>query len=116
MLPKVPAGRSYGCYDGEDCGEMSKWELKNLEEHGVEVVFYWYITASYEGSGHLIAINKEGKWCEHNMGHCSCYGPTENFHAEFDVGSLDALAGIGTKEFNEEISELVELAKSKGYK
>jgi hypothetical protein len=44
-----------------------------------EEVWYYYTYRDWEGSGNLLAIDKAGNYYLHNMGHCSCNGPVENF-------------------------------------
>lgn len=59
---------------GEDSLDQSDFDrFANFEE-----IFYHYTSGSYEGSGALLAVNGN-ETVIHNMGHCSCYGPTDEF-------------------------------------
>jgi len=43
---------------------------------GTSLIVYWYEYGNYDGQG--IAIAKVGRTHHYaNLGHCSCYGPTE---------------------------------------
>ena len=58
--------------------------------------WYWYCEGDWEGTGEMIGwlpneclgispnlhLDEAIGWFYHNMGHCSCYGPTENFDNE----------------------------------
>ena len=114
MLEKMPKDMGIYCYDGT-CESLDSYEIKQLENHGVEVIFYYYEYGSYEGSGHMIAL-KEGKYAVHDMGHCSCYGPLNHFTYDFHYDSLDAILENATDESNSEYVPLINLAKEKGYK
>lgn len=40
---------------------------------------FWYEDGGYDGSGIAAGLTKEGKIEYGNLGHCSCYGPMENW-------------------------------------
>ncbi len=72
-------------------------DFKKIEP---DLVVYSYETGSYEGSG--FAIWKKGEnWFYDDLGHCSCYGPTEN---------IDKANGMPFK--FEQVKEVVEKSYS----
>jgi len=86
--------------------ELSEWELKQIP-NGVDVFIYDYSSGSYEGSGNAL-FRKNGKWFLHNMGHCSCYGPTENIDS---CGHGETLKQMKlSKEYAEQTKELFKRA------
>lgn len=62
----------------ESNGELDSYALDDLEIFGLDEVWYWYESRAYEGSGYLLA-RRGDLYDVHNMGNCSCYGPTEHF-------------------------------------
>lgn len=71
FLTNIP--ENYPYLSGESEG-LADYELDGLD---VDEVWYWYSYGYYEGSGFLIA-RKGQKWGSTDLGHCSCYGPTEH--------------------------------------
>lgn len=70
-MTKTPS--SY--YGGEsEAEELGEYDIDRLKRQGVQEAYYWYLSGSYEGSGYMV-FKKADKWGEHDMGHCSCYGP-----------------------------------------
>ena len=58
--------------------ELGEWNLKEIEGCGVSLFVYNYWDEGYDGSG--LAVFKIGrKWGYVRLGHCSCYGPLEDF-------------------------------------
>lgn len=57
------------------------------ESHGIDFMVYDYTQESYEGWGDALAY-KDGKWYTHDLGHCSCYGPFEEFGLEIPFNTL----------------------------
>jgi len=55
--------------DYSDPSELS-YGLDRIEELGVEEIWYWYSSGSYEGSGELLA-RKGNEWAFHGLSHCS---------------------------------------------
>ena len=55
---------------------------------------------NYCGSGKAIALHRDGRLLEFNLGHCSCYGPTEHMDYKDDGKELDC------KEFINSIEEV----------
>ncbi len=54
-------------------------ELAVFTEDKYEWVVYWYECDCYEGSGMLFALRKDGKVDADMLGHCSCYGPLDDW-------------------------------------
>lgn len=118
MLKDSP--KVYDWRNSEECEELfvDEWDLEKVKALEPDAVFYWYVTGSYEGSGALIAV-KDGKWYTKDLGHCSCYGPLDDFAtdiSEYTKGSLDELLESGSDDWKKEYAPLVELARSHGYK
>lgn len=67
-------GDHNGYYDFE---ALSDYDIELLEPLGSYVLSYYYATAPYEGYGAGIIIYKDG-YNTVGLGHCSCYGPTED--------------------------------------
>ena len=57
--------------------EEDEYIQKDIEKLAPELAVYSYESGSYEGSG-FVVFKKENKWFYDDLGHCSCYGPTEN--------------------------------------
>jgi len=53
---------------------------------------YWYEEGSYEGNGEAVALGKDGKLYGYDLGHCSCYGPFDDYGSNReDVALADLL-------------------------
>ncbi len=63
-----------GYYQGE-CETLHASHLEKLSPKTLEV-WYWYRNSGYEGSGWLVARQKNS-WEVYSLGHCSCNGPLE---------------------------------------
>jgi len=85
---------------------LDEYDLHNLESSDIEQVWYYYYRDSYEGSGQIIAYGN-GKWYIHDCGHCSCYGPTENFSTNAHYESLDELEQALSSEYKKEVAPLI---------
>ena len=104
-LDKIPLGYAEWY---ESCA-LSENDLSRLREHvSPDEIRYWYARGDYEGSGIMLLL-KEGLWYPWHMGHCSCYGPLDNFALGEGYASLDALLASCTPEHQEEIKPLLEL-------
>lgn len=57
--------------------ELSPIELEEFARYGVKEIWYWYGTAPYEGSGFAVMFANDGRWAVQDIGHCSCYGPSD---------------------------------------
>lgn len=70
--------------DGSD--ELSECELTSVEKLNPKWFVYYYKVGSYDGNG--FAVWKIGrKYYYSDLGHCSCYGPTESLNS-IPVNSL----------------------------
>ena len=61
---------------GYDPTALDACELGTLGEHVLFVV-YWYGSGHYEGVGHMLYSTDGMRWCDVDLGHCSCYGPMD---------------------------------------
>jgi len=82
-IESIPKG-----YEYNEATELADYELEYLEKLDIDEIWYWYGTGSYEGSGQIL-MRKGDMYDLHDMGHCSCYGPTDN--VEFKGSTLDEL-------------------------
>lgn len=57
--------------------ELNEWDLEIIPAD-VELFVYYYEIDYYEGSGVAI-FKRNDKYGLHYLGHCSCYGPMEDF-------------------------------------
>lgn len=64
--------------------ELGEYDMDKIIESRADYrwVVYWYRTDSYDGEGLAVALRRDGKIDHANMGHCSCYGPTEKWPDE----------------------------------
>ena len=92
-------------YSYGELSALSDWELDRL--HDLDEIWYWYAEGSYEGSGMLL-MKKGDLYDVHNMGHCSCYGPTDDVN--FSGKSLEQLKASYSEEGFKEWSNLYEAA------
>jgi hypothetical protein len=77
-------------YNIEESEELEDYEIKDIEKLGADWCVYYYKSGDYEGSGFAV-WRKDGKFYYHDMGHCSCYGPTEEMD---NVGGFEKLEDI----------------------
>jgi len=75
-IHKVLPPANYLEYDRED-GELSDYDLNHIPDT-VTDIWYWYAQGSYDGSGIMVLKTSDGYYL-HDMSHCSCYGPLDNF-------------------------------------
>ncbi len=59
--------------------ELSEWDFQDRLKEGYVWFVYYYEEGSYEGSGEAVALREDGTLDLHNLGHCSCYGPMEEW-------------------------------------
>jgi hypothetical protein len=52
-----------------------------------DIVVYDYENYGYEGDGYLVAV-KDSKYYYCYLGHCSCYGPTDDFKYDKPYNNL----------------------------
>ena len=73
-----------------------------------EWIVYYYTAGNYDGDG--IAVWKLGdKYGWQDMGHCSCYGPT-NHISDREFNSLDDLYEVCSNELQGQLSDVIEAA------
>jgi hypothetical protein len=63
----MPASKTY--HYGER-GELSDSNLKDIENLGVDEIWYWYAYGDYEGSGEIL-MRKGDRWDVDSLSHCS---------------------------------------------
>jgi hypothetical protein len=83
-------------------------DIDNLIRLGVEEIWYWYQSGSYEGSGQLL-MRIGNKYALEDLGHCSCNGPTE--FAVFTAFSFEELENSRTEGLKVYTDELFEAAR-----
>jgi hypothetical protein len=69
---------------------LSEYELENLGKYDFLEVWYYYMYSAYEGSGTLLAKSESGYYI-HDLSHCSCFGPLDNFNTDRGPLPLDKL-------------------------
>jgi hypothetical protein len=62
--------------------EDDHYMLSELCKDEYEWVVYEYEAGDYCGSGDMVALAKDGQLHYQDLGHCSCYGPTEGWPQE----------------------------------
>lgn len=71
-----------------------------LEDNNIEFAVYDYTNEGYEGYGNCLA-SKGNSWYTHNLGHCSCYGPFEEFDLKQPFNSLEeAIATLHNDDYS----------------
>jgi len=100
--------------DGEESQDLDEYELENIYKLNSDKVWYYYHTGWYDGSGQMIIL-KAGKYALYDMGHCSCYGPTDSLNRiEKWFDSLDELKNSCSKDYyKEDIEKLVNFIETK---
>lgn len=89
--------------------------LENIRNLNGTVAIYYYIRGSYEGSGKLIWL-KNNKWYYNDLGHCSCYGPTDSLGDDVCIGeNIEEVKKKLTEELYQQIEPLIDIAIVKGY-
>lgn len=63
------------------------YDEDKLEEFGIQFAIYYYENEGYEGLGTCLAY-KDTKWYTCDLGHCSCYGPFEEFNLTIPFDTL----------------------------
>lgn len=94
-------------YPWGDPDTFSEYDIKHLTAAGVEKCVYWYITGSYEGSGHAL-LYREGAWHHKDLGHCSCYGPLDDLDFNHPILSLSEWIELSTPEFRVKVQPLID--------
>ena len=78
-------------YDG-DYEDFGSSEVGDIEEAKIDKVVYYYLRGNYEGLGKAI-LKKGDEYFTASLGHCSCYGPTEDIEGELHDGS-ESIEGL----------------------
>lgn len=102
-LNKIPDGYEYG---HSDLSELDEYDIEYVDKLGIDEAWYWYTTAPYEGSGQMV-MRKGMLFDVHDMGHCSCFGPTE--HISFKGKTWEDLLEYYSKEKYEQFDLLLEM-------
>lgn len=106
---KIPEGYQYSY---GDIGELEDRDAERLGERNVVEGWYWYAYGDYEGSGWILMLDKDGRWHEADMGHCSCNGPTEDVFINGEgFESLASYEKACTKEHLVEVLPLIAWAR-----
>lgn len=92
---------------GED--ELEEYALEYIPRNALCII-YNYKADYYEGSGWALIKYPEG-WDEHNMGHCSCYGPMEEYRKCPTLLTLDQIAQNMSKEARTQIDPVLIAAR-----
>lgn len=95
--------------DGSD--ELNKYDMKDIEKLNAEWLVYWYEVGSYEGSGFSIWKNGD-TYYYHDMGHCSCYGPTSEMDNTGGYKRLGDIAKFADRYNNGE--KIISFIKERG--
>lgn len=94
----------------ETLNELSEYDIKELENAGIDEAWYWYCTAPYEGSGWII-FKRGDKWGCESMSHCSCHGPVDNIKCHSMKDTLEDMLACCSEDSQKEMSNLVEAIK-----
>ena len=79
--------------------KLEDYELKKVKELKADWFVYYYKTGDYDGSGFCV-WRKDTKFFYTDMGHCSCYGPTDDL-ISIPYNSIDDIEKIaGNSDYN----------------
>lgn len=78
--------------------------------HDFDFFVYSYAIGCYCGSGNAI-YKKDGLYYEHDMGHCSCYGPLEALCLEGGKPTLNKLLNNCSDGLNGELALVIKKVK-----
>ena len=101
-MKRFPA--AWNVYDGYEISGLDGFDVRNLAAKEIRWAVYWYGYGSYEGSGVLLG-RREKDWIVLDLGHCSCYGPTDKEGDEWP--SLEAIEAGKTRDGLYEMRELM---------
>jgi len=65
----------------QDSTNFSEYDLERIEHLNLEKWVTNYSYVAYGWTGFLIAKDAENLWFKFELGHCSCYGPLENWYS-----------------------------------
>lgn len=92
-----------------DGGESEEVDF-NGYLNGTDWIVYNYKTGCYEGSG--VSIHKkQGKYYQSNLGHCSCYGPTDGIEETKGYETIQDLIKDCSEELGEQLQPLLDVIK-----
>lgn len=97
-------------YEGYTDIKLSDSEIDNFGKF--DWLVYYYGEAPYEGEGYAIC-KKDELYYYQDLGHCSCYEPTD--HLEWDEGkeSLEELVKVFSEDLLEHLQPLLDVIKEK---
>jgi len=81
-----------------------------LRDHEYKWIVIWYEYDFWEGSGELVALGMDGLLHLKGLGHCSCYGPLDEWEQAEKVTIEEFLRrkdSIFDLEFRKEVDEKV---------
>lgn len=94
---------------GED---FSEYELPSVKALDFDLFVYKYRSGPYDGSG-FAAWRKGDKYFYHELGHCSCNGPTDGIGNSKNMGiSLVELKRLEDKYNEEYMKPVIEYLES----
>lgn len=92
--------------------EFPEYDVKDIMLLDFDLFVYKYEEASYEGNG-FAAWRKNDKYYYHELGHCSCNGPTDNIQSSKNAPlTLEELEKIAEKNYGDYAKEVYEYMKS----
>ncbi len=110
-IHRLEEGSKRYSYDAE----LSESEIGNIPLE-VQEVWYWYGYESYDGGGEMLMRIGDFFWL-YNLGHCSCYGPTDSLDLNGQGQTLATIEqGCTEEHYEEDVKILVEAARKKGFK
>lgn len=81
--------------------DIGEYAIKDVMALDFDLFVYDYSEGGYDGSG-FAAWRKGKKYFYHELGHCSCDGPTDQIEQSAKVGiSLTGLREIAKKSYGE---------------
>jgi len=87
-------------------------EKEKLEKIGFVFLTDNYNEGCYEGEGHILACFGEDDWHYHNCGHCSCYGPIDDFEPKVGTGEpLEKLIASFSDDLKKECEDIIKVAR-----
>ena len=87
-----------------------KLDKEKFTKHGITFLIYSYVNEGYEGYGYAFMKSKKN-WFFHDMGHCSCYEPFEEFDGRYKFETLKELKEFMDKERVWGIPEYIQMSE-----
>lgn len=92
--------------------EFSEYETKDLANFVFNLFVYSYETGAYEGNGFAAWTANGKEWYYHELGHCSCNGPTDHINQSAKTSvTLEQLEEIVNKGYDDYGKEVVAYIK-----